>query len=203
MTGFRKVDIWGTGELRIIQDKEESLEITCDDNFLDKIKTDVRGNVLHIGPDHARLKPTKTIEYVLRLKDLEAIQSAGALSIQAETLNCSQLSITANGVCSVNLGALQADAITTTINGAVKVTVVSGKVKQQTVTMNGAGHYQCPNVDAEATTVTINGTGQATVWASGTLKANLHGTGSISYYGSPKVSQSVAGLGRIRSLGEK
>lgn len=203
LADFSKVSIWGTGEVRVTQGQGESLEITCDNNFMDVLETRVEGDTLYIGPKRVILKPTQTIEYNLQLKELKALQCSGALSIHAASLTCSDLHVTANGVCSLNIDYLQADSVKTTANGASKVTIASGQAKEQIITLNGAGQYQTPNLDTNDLTITINGTGQATLWATQTLEASLHGAGSISYYGSPRVSQSVAGVGRIKSLGER
>lgn len=203
LSDFTKVTLWGTGDVQVTQGQEESLEITCDDNFMDVIESRIEGDTLYLGPKRVTLKATQTIKYNLKLKELKALQCSGAISIQAASLTCSDLHVTANGVCSLAIESLQADCVTTTANGASKVTIASGEAREQIITLNGAGQYQTPNLDTKDLTITINGTGQATLWATQTLKASLHGAGNISYYGSPRVSQSVAGVGRIKSLGEK
>jgi hypothetical protein len=41
------------------------------------------------------------------------------------------------------------------------------------------------------------------VWVKSSLNADISGTGSIRYYGSPSVNRDVSGLGSVVSLGNK
>ena len=51
--------------------------------------------------------------------------------------------------------------------------------------------------------MTIGGSGKATVWATESLDARVTGSGTVNYYGDPKVNVSGSGSGRVKRLGGK
>jgi len=71
------------------------------------------------------------------------------------------------------------------------------------VRLDGAGNYQGADLASRSTAIEINGLGNGIVRASETLHITINGGGTVSYYGSPQVSQSITGLGDIKNLGEK
>jgi hypothetical protein len=64
---------------------------------------------------------------------------------------------------------------------------IAGKTTDQSVIVSGAGSYEAPHLESQSATVQLTGLGKATVW--------------IEYYGDPKVTKSIQGLGSVTGLG--
>ena len=70
-----------------------------------------------------------------------------------------------------------------------------------TAKLSGAGDIKAGDLKATAADVQISGAGNATVWATGELKARVSGAGDVRYKGQPRVDQKVSGVGSIKPAG--
>jgi hypothetical protein len=190
----------------IKQGGSESLTIEAEDNILPEISTEVRGGVLYIGFKNNKTQdaviPTKPIRFALGVKDLTSIETSGAGSIAADSLNTSALRIGLLGVGGVKINGASAGSVSTTVSGAGSIDL-AGQIAQQTVTLNGVGSYRAGDLKSQKAKITVSGAGSATVWVSESLDATITGAGSVQYYGSPSVTKSVTGVGSVKSLGAK
>jgi hypothetical protein len=64
-TGFTKVELSGTGELRIEKTGTESLTISAEDNILPRLTSKVSGDTLILGTKPTTIVTTKPITYSL------------------------------------------------------------------------------------------------------------------------------------------
>ncbi len=101
----------------------------------------------------------------------------------------------------INVEEIQAEDLEVKISGFGDASL-SGKVTGQDVQILGSGDYDGADLECQAAVVKITGFGNATVWATDTLDINITGSGDVGYYGSPRVTQSMTGFGKVNSLGE-
>jgi hypothetical protein len=204
VSNFSKVSLLGIGELEISVGSSESLKIEAEENIIQKIKTEVKGDTLEISfEDHFNIMPTKPIRFLLTVKQLTGIEVSGAGNVKLADLQSDALDVVLNGAGNISASGLQLGHLDVELNGAGSFEV-SGKITDQTVTLGGAGSYQAKDLESTSAKVTLSGAGSATLWVTGSLDAKLSGVGSLDYYGSPaKVSQDISGLGSINDKGAK
>jgi hypothetical protein len=65
----------------------------------------------------------------------------------------------------------------------------------------GSGSIKADRLKAKNVVVKVAGAGEATIWATDTMKLSIAGSGDVKYWGEAKVTQSVAGSGSIKRLG--
>ena len=85
---FENITLESFGELIITQGDEPSLIIEADDNLMQYITTEVKGDTLHIGftddafsikgGDNQIIKPSESIVFRLTMPDLNTISLSGA-----------------------------------------------------------------------------------------------------------------------------
>ncbi|HEY9468078.1 MAG TPA: DUF2807 domain-containing protein [Propionibacteriaceae bacterium] len=86
VSGFTKVELSGSGELKIEQTGTESLTISAEDNVLPKISSEVSGRTLILGSkSNAKIIPTKPISYSLTVKDLTGLAVSGSGSVTCQS----------------------------------------------------------------------------------------------------------------------
>ena len=78
-----------------------------------------------------------------------------------------------------------------------------GKVVSQQVTLTGAGRYQAADLQSDDAVIEINGAGTAVVWAEKTLDVGISGMGNVEYYGAPRVSKRISGVGSVTGKGSR
>jgi hypothetical protein len=202
VAGFDHVSLGGAGRLTIIQGDLEGLTITTDDNLLESIESTVSGQRLRIGPDRVSLRPTRDIEYVLRVKDLRRLDLSGSLSATTDAITAETIAFHISGSGKIQVGELDTDQCEVHISGSGRVEL-RGRADSQDLRVSGSGDYRAGDLRSRSANMRISGSGDAVVWVADRLDTSISGSGSIAYYGSPTTSQSVSGSGKVRSLGAK
>jgi hypothetical protein len=209
--GFDRISMAGAGKIIITQGDRESLSIETDDNLLEYIRTEVKGDTLEIDfskdlilSSGARdsLEPSAGFVFRISVIDLEDISVSGAADIQAEKLKTDQLQINFSGAGEVTIDDLNASRLDVNLSGAGDIEL-AGKVDSQDIVISGLGRYQGFAVESQQVSVTISGAGGAEVWVTETLDVVISGAGDVEYYGTPTVNPEISGLGRLQGLGEK
>jgi len=206
VSGFSEVRLDGAGRLRITQGESESLEIEAEDNVIEELTAEVRGQTLVLGfqdqPWRTTVIPTRGITYTLTVTDLTKVTFNGAGDLEMESLDTSALELVINGASQIELDELLADSLSVQISGTGTIDI-GGQVSTQVVSIDGAGNYDAGDLQTSSTEIGINGLGNGTVWATESLNISIDGGGTVNYYGSPNVTQEINGLGDINNRGEK
>ncbi len=209
------------GDLYIEIGEETSLRIEVEDNLIDYIETEVRGDVLHIETRRGvSLRPREAIEFYLTVPTLESLSISGTGSAEAPDLESKRFSATVSGTGDVQIesldvntaeleitgtggaeiACLQGARLEVEISGTGAATIEEGRVKHQEVELSGSGSYKAQDLESETAQVEVSGVGTATLWATETLDAEVSGSGNIRYRGAPTVRSEVSGVGGIKSL---
>lgn len=203
---FDRLVMAGFGKVILVPGSQEELTITCDDNIMPYIISQVNGDRLELGFTHEvrdyNLLPTETILFRVTYVALESLEVSGAGDIQADQLQAEQLALEVSGAGNIILDNLALERLMVDIGGAGNIKL-TGHTGSQEISMSGAGSYQAPDLQSARAKVTLSGVGSATLWAIERLDVAITGLGSVSYYGSPAVEHLLSGLGSLNQLGER
>jgi predicted small secreted protein len=206
VSGFSSVTFAGLGELTITQGTSEGLTIEAEDNIVPRITTTVTGGDLYIGFDSKNwqdvVRPTRTVKFDLKVRSLSDMDLQGLGNVTMPSLQADAVTIKVGGAGGINISKLTAGDVTINMTGAGNVDL-AGKVTSQTINLSGLGNYSGGNLDSQQATINLTGAGGAEVWARDTLNVKISGAGSVSYYGSPKITKTITGLGVLNSMGNK
>lgn len=204
VSGFTRVVVAGAGDAVLVQGAEEGVAVEADDNLMQYVRTEVREGTLYLDTNSAgrplSLRPSKTIRFTVKLKNLDGITVSGAGDVTADAIVAAKLDIAVSGAGDVSIDVLKTEALAVAVSGAGNITL-SGEAGIQTIAISGAGDYVAGDLRSASAAIAISGAGDATLWATDTLEARVSGMGSVSYYGEPNVTRSVTGVGSIESLG--
>jgi hypothetical protein len=206
VSGFDQLVFEGLGEVTITQGNRESLTIEAESNVISRITTEVRGGTLYIGwrpgPFGLSVVPTKPIRYELTMRDIDSLDLTGLGGIYAGEIATDRLTVSISGGGKVVVRSLNADRLIVNLTGLGSCEL-SGEVRRQEVLLAGTGDYDGADLESEIAALALNGLGKATVWVTEDLDITITGAGGVEYYGSPRMTQDVSGLGRVRSLGSR
>jgi len=206
VSSFEAIRLDGAGRMVITQGSTPSLEIQAEDNLISMLTSEIQEDTLVLGYQERLWRrtiiPTRPIQYNLTVTDLAQLTLNGAGDIEIQSLQTDTLVIEINGAGNIVIEDLSAENLTVNLagTGSIKAT---GAVSTQVINLDGAGNYQGSDLQTQSTSIKISGLGNGTVWAAETLQVTIAGGGSVSYYGSPQVTQEITGLGEVRNLGEK
>ena len=205
-----------SGDVKIIIGDPQPLKITADDNLLPYILTEVTDGKLKIYCEK-NIKVVTSINIELTTRDLDALVCSGAGDFKLAGLHDDKLNVTVAGAGDMKLTDLELDEMKIVLAGSGDIelgaelkkleTIIAGAgdVKARgtanslTATISGAGDLNLAKLKSASAIVTVSGAGDADVYASDALVAQVSGAGSITYYGKPaSVTKSITGAGSIR-----
>lgn len=202
VSGFSKISLKGTGNLKISQGLTEAVRIEAEDNLIKKLQTEVKDDTLHLSYKLQwpfwSVWPTKDINIFVTVKDLTKISVSGSGNIEGNDLALQDLEITISGSGNVNLG-LTATKIVSRISGSGKFQL-RGTVENQEIEIDGSGAFGAKELVTQKTNIDISGSGKAEVNAQQNLDVKISGSGTVRYLGNPAINQSISGSGKIERL---
>lgn len=202
VANFTGLQMNGIGEVIIIQDGTESLTIEADQEYLDKIITEVRNGQLVIDMKkdfHTyfdRITGHNMI-FTLHIKNFYTLVQQGVASVVIEKLDTEDFALTNKGVGDIKVNNVTANKVTVGLEGTGTISI-NGTAHFVDVSSKGLGTYNGADLKAKEVVATLQGAGKLEVFASEQVTAKLNGVGNITYHGNPpKVEVSQNGIGSI------
>jgi hypothetical protein len=203
ISGFDRINVKSFGEAEIVQGENVGIVIEADDNILPYITTSVFAGELIIDTKPGiSLNPKQPVRYKITVKNLKEVESSGATRVQIKDLKTTDLTLNSSGAGEFQLDNLQASSLDIKLSGAGSF-AADGKCDEVSISISGAGSFNAPDLQVVEAKIKISGMGTATLWVTEKLDSQISGAGSISYYGSPTITQNNSGAGVTRHLGDK
>ena len=203
VSDFDNIELSGVGQMFIEVGNVESLRIEAEDNLMEYIETEVRGDTLNIDLKRGtNLRPTEPIRYYVTVVNLDGISVSGAGSIHIPDLKSSSFSVHISGAGNVDIEGLTANELDVEISGVGDLSIDGGKVDQQKVEISGTGNHNTREMESAEADIRLSGLGGATVWVTDQLSVDISGAGSVKYIGDASVDSHVSGLGSVKKIGE-
>jgi hypothetical protein len=209
---FTEVALQGYGDLVVEQATDpgaaESLVIEADKNMLPTLQTFVRDGRLILRQEAPWWNPAywidwlfmdKRLHYRVTMKQVNGVSISGSGSARADRLQSDRCNLSISGSGRFAVAGLEVNSLATDISGSGRVEL-SGKAGGHAISISGSGTVLAAGLETQNTTVRISGSGVAEVNASQALDITMSGAGDVRYLGSPKVTQSISGSGRVRQM---
>lgn len=164
VSDFSSVKAGGAITIEVTAQKEFSVEVEADDNLLEYVKTEVKGDTLKIYTE-GRISTRNPIRVRIAMPNIESFDVSGASSGTLTNIKNETLTIDASGASKIK---------------------VEGEAKELNVDLSGASRLDAENLRAENVTVDASGASSATVVASNEINADASGASKIRYIGEPK-----------------
>ncbi len=199
LSDFNRVEIGGLFDVILVAGSAPSYSLEMDQNLLDFIEIQTRGNTLYIETTkEAAYNPTKA-ELTIYYTHLNSISVSGACQLQSENvLSTNNMEIFISGAAKIDLE-MDVESLTTVVSGAATIQL-KGQADKHTSRLSGASHLRAETLYTKETSIELSGAGAAHIHASSKLRAVMSGVGSIRYYGNPPdLIVDRSGLGSVKS----
>ena len=197
---FKNVEVSGAIDLYVAQGDTKPVKIETDENLLQYIEVVQEGNRIVVkSRDGINLQPTSKIKVYVTSPVYNDIDVSGASNITGQTriVNTENIKLDVSGAGDINMD-VDAPAINAEVSGAGSVNL-KGQTKTFDLTLTGAAKARCYELLSENTKVDISGAGEADVFASVKLDAQVSGAGNVTYKGgATNVAQQVSGDGSVK-----
>ena len=190
----------GSFDYILVAGTEGKITIEGEENLLEYIITEVKGNSLIIKTENninLNCSYNKTIKITIPFKEINEVSLAGSGDLWNEDkISSSNLKVALAGSGDVVLD-IEASTTDASLAGSGDLTL-KGNTNNLEASIAGSGDFHGFSLQANNTTVSLAGSGDAEVVSNESLKARVAGSGDIQYKGSPKKEDTkVAGSGSI------
>lgn len=173
--GFNKIDVGGVFHVEIIAQSEFGVEVEADDNLLQYVKTEVRGDTLEISMDK-RVKTHNPLRIKISAPDINSLEVSGASKVDLSNVKNRELIIDSSGASKIN---------------------VSGDTGNLIVDVSGASQIDAEALSALTANVDASGASRVNVNVANELIADASGACRITYSGTPKISKQISGASSV------
>ncbi len=175
--GTRGLEVDGPIDVTLAIGPTPSLVIEANDNLFSKITSETRDGVLHLDM-HGWTMGVTRLKARLVLPQAEAIRVSGVGKVEASGFAGGPLDIVVSGAGNVRL---------------------AGTADRLSVAVTGVGGVNAEALAVQDASVTMSGAGDVKLQALRTLTVARSGIGSVIYRGTPQISETGSGLGRVRA----
>lgn len=176
LPAFHGLEVDGAYTVRIACQKDQSVEISADDNLLPLILTEVHDGILRVTSKKS-ICASAPMTLTITVETLDLIRSSGANEFQVADLKGESLEVALSGSSNMTL---------------------DGAVDRLAAKIDGASGLLARQLKSKQVAVAISGAGSAEVHASERLQGDISGVGSIRYAGNPgEVVRNIMGWGDI------
>ena len=173
---FKRIKAGGAMELQIAAGGTFALEIEADDNLLPKIKTEVRGDTLHIETEGEFTGGNKQIARVT-LPELTELDLSGASKAVINNVKTARLELNAKGASQIT---------------------INGETANLDADLSGASQLDAVDLRAQNVKVSASGASRAAVFAAQSILAKAGGASNIVYAGDPQtINKDASGASTI------
>lgn len=188
---FSKLSSQVPGKLDVSIGSPTTVKVTCNQDSLPRITTEVKDNTLIIKSDAVNVE---RLEVSVVVDKLDAVDVSGAGSGTFKNLDKSGLvAVNVTGACKVDMDFLKTKNVDVTVSGASNLKA-GGNCENLNLTVTGASGAVLSDLKAQNCTVKISGASMATSQVVGKVSGTVKGASSLTLSGKPRVNEVVSDM---------
>lgn len=197
---YSSIDISGSMQVFLEKGGEGNITIAAEDNVMDRIIVESDGETLIISmKNNTSLRNTKKIKITVPFEEISEVTLKGSGNVEGrDILKSNSLALNIHGSGNIQ-ASVEANSLDAQLNGSGDMQL-SGNVTDVDVKTSGSGNFEGKELISENAQIYISGSGDTSISAETTLKARVHGSGSVMYSGNPSQDVKIMGSGKVKSL---
>jgi hypothetical protein len=200
VSGFDKVKLAGSDDVRIVAGPAFSVKATGEEKTLEKLKIEVSGSTLSIGRKRSVSMGWNNDKGALITVTMPIIKSAklaGSGDMDIDRVQTPDFAADIAGSGNLSVKSAQVEKLSVNIAGSGDVTL-AGATKSIDISIAGSGDVMAKDVNATDASISIAGSGNVDARASGAASISLLGSGDVTVSGTNNCKTSKAGSGSVR-----
>ncbi|MEL7001168.1 MAG: head GIN domain-containing protein [Bacteroidota bacterium] len=200
LSDFDGIELSVEGNVIVSQGPTQEVKVTGQQNIIENLSTSVSNGLWTITSENGCFKNYDlTVEIII--PDLNLLNITGSGNINVNDFN-NQNTLTIRITGSGNMTLNQFEGITnlnTTLTGSGTFRANSDILTLETLTVgiSGSGEYKGFEISSNNCSVNVSGSGRSELTAIESLNVVISGSGTVAYKGSPSISQTITGSGRV------
>lgn len=194
---FNQVFFNGVGNLHISQGNEQDFIVKGQTSVLEALVVNVNNGELFISLSECFTGDDYQLDVFVTLPEIKKIQMSGTGKFYTDgQITADYIEIILGGVTEAFEVDVVADSISTRLTGSGNMTFKGSALKHK-ILLSGVGDIHAYEMPVGSADVVLNGVGNVHVKVEDALKATITSNGNIFYKGSPEISESLQGTGKV------
>lgn len=195
---FTGIRVGGIFTVTVTPGDANKVTVDADPSVMDKIKTEVKGDVLVIGTD-GKFNSEKPITVHVTIKELKKVDVGGAAKLTGiGSFATSDMWVMVSGAGSAELEVNVANTLEVDGSGAADVKM-SGTANDVKTKVSGAASFKAYDLEAKTASINASGAASAKVNVKESVVAEASGASSVQYKGRPASKViNKSGTGSVR-----
>jgi len=197
---FTGIELAGANDVIISQGTTQEVKATGHPNIIDRIKTNVSGNVWTFSLENGCYNNYELTIYIT-VPNINKIYITGSGDITVNDFtNQGDLLVNISGSGDIDLNAFGSSenlSINISGSGTVVGNADFSALKELDINISGSGDYNGFPIKTDECEISIPGSGNCNVYVRDILDVTISGSGSVYYKGNPTVTQSISGSGSV------
>ncbi|MEL6559412.1 MAG: head GIN domain-containing protein [Bacteroidota bacterium] len=196
---FNKINVRTLGEINLKIGEERTIRIETHADIINDVSYEVVDKELVINYRSSRRNQNiRTLNITVTAEDYQKISLNEVSEIKVDDpINTANLEINQRDVGSIKLAEVNVDNLILNLNDVGNISIDNGTAKRGVLTLDGVGNIKTFGVTYETCKATLNDVGSIEVTVTESLDAEIRGVGNILYKGSPSVSKTERGTGKV------
>ena len=196
---FSQVHSGGSWDVILVEGSKEEVKIEVKGVDLDKVKTEIDGDVLRLGLVNGNYTNV-SLKFYVTYRSLEGIKCSGSGKMTVKSdIEADDFYIGLSGSGDIILQELQAGELEASISGSATVKIAAGSVNEAEIKQSGSGDFVAETLAIKELHVSKSGSGSTLVGDLGEVSLQSSGSGDLVYSGSPRMGEiRVSGSSSIR-----
>lgn len=198
---FTEIEISSAFKVVLTQGNTEKLTLEGDDELLQKVITETRGNKLIIKlKDGTYNKSFKEVTVYLTFKTLSKIELSGAVNLNGTNqMKFDNLELECSGATKINLN-FNASKLDCDLSGASTLSL-EGNVQVLDIDVSGASKVNAEELVVKNCNIDCSGASYIAIHVTDKLRAEGSGASKISYKGNPSIVESdMSGASKMSKI---
>jgi hypothetical protein len=203
LSPFERISLRVSANMIVEQGKEHFIEITSNNQTLDKIIVEVIDRKLIIRFSWEDLFFRDFIPGTIDIKvvapginELSLLGSGNIIAVDPIETFSMKLNVAGSG--DIKLSNLRCQLLEANISGSGDIIISSDSETRETkVNIAGSGNFKAYQFKSEAGYVLIAGSGNCDLFITNYLDARILGSGNIAYLGEPQINSRISGSGKV------
>jgi hypothetical protein len=200
VSGFDKVELAGSDDVRIIAGPAFSVKATGAEKTLEKLKIEVSGSTLSIGRKRSismGWNNDKGALITVTMPTIRGASLAGSGDMAVDSVETAEFEADLAGSGNLSVKSTQVERLKVNLAGSGDVTL-AGATKSIDVSIAGSGNVMAKDVSATDANISIAGSGNVDARASGAASVSILGSGDVTISGTANCKTSKMGSGEVR-----
>ena len=198
LSGFTKVDLSNQGDVVLVTDANQFVEVKTHENLFDAISLEVKDGRLKIKnkPGYSIGKYDE-LTYYVHAPSLTNVSVSGSGTITGDNgIAASNFNMDVSGSGDIRISGINSESIDADISGSGSI-VLNGAANQSDLSISGSGNIKAFGLVSKKTEAKISGSGNIETTTTENLDVRISGSGNVRYKGQPVINTHMSGSGNL------